>query len=437
MSVAGFFIPPMFVYPGARMSAGLRRGGPPGSVYKMSKSGWINEDLFVEWLVHFVQHTNSSPDNRTLLLLDNHTSHTSLAAYEFCKENGITVLSFPPHTSHRLQPLDVSFFGPLKRAYNSECALFMRNNPYEKIEREDIPKIFKSAYEKVAGVGKAVSGFEKTGIFPLNPDVFSDFIPASEIASKGLNVDETVGGENCSGSGYLLVDDEDKVPEDIHEDCRGAVPSDPAKAHSSKSAFGANQVFTGDTSNVTEEIEVGCSGSVTFAQISPLPVKASSSAEAKPKYRPKQHSEILTATPRKKFLEDRDGKRKKKLFKMSETKRQKVQQKKKTVEFKPREICLKGRKRKLFQDDSSSSEDGDRMNEKQLVSDSDDELFPQDVSGLPELNNTNDVCLFCGEFGRNNELWYRCVICSGWVHSECSAAESAHNFKCDYCLNKQ
>ncbi|KAJ8887226.1 hypothetical protein PR048_013441 [Dryococelus australis] len=50
----------------------------------------------------------------------------------------------------------------------------MRNNPYQKIEKEDIQLIFKCAYENVASVGKAVSGFEKTGIFLLNPYAFCD-----------------------------------------------------------------------------------------------------------------------------------------------------------------------------------------------------------------------------------------------------------------------
>ncbi|KAJ8887300.1 hypothetical protein PR048_013515 [Dryococelus australis] len=175
----------------------------------MSKSGWIYKELFSEWLQHFQQQTNSSTDNSTLLLLGNNSSHTSLAAYNFCKMNEITVMSFPPHISHWLQPLNVSVFGPLKNPYHSECSLFMRNNPYQKIEKEDIPRIVKSAYEKVSSVGKAVSGFQETEIFPLNSDVFcdEDFTPAlteAEITSVGHN-DEQVRTEYCN-SGCVSVE---------------------------------------------------------------------------------------------------------------------------------------------------------------------------------------------------------------------------------------
>ena len=55
-----------------------------------------------------------------LLILDGHTTHTkSLATIDYARENGIVILSLPPHTSHKLQPLNRSFFKPLKAAYNS------------------------------------------------------------------------------------------------------------------------------------------------------------------------------------------------------------------------------------------------------------------------------------------------------------------------------
>ena len=46
-----------------------------------------------------------------------------------CKNNGVVILSFPPHCSHELQPLDRSVYGPLKKYVNSFCDSWMRNNP--------------------------------------------------------------------------------------------------------------------------------------------------------------------------------------------------------------------------------------------------------------------------------------------------------------------
>ncbi|KAG5900229.1 hypothetical protein JTB14_008111 [Gonioctena quinquepunctata] len=33
---------------------------------------------------------------------------------------------------------------------------------------------------------------------------------------------------------------------------------------------------------------------------------------------------------------------------------------------------------------------------------------------------TDEICIICGEFGKNRELWYCCVECGIWAHSECS-----------------
>jgi hypothetical protein len=51
---------------------------------------------------------------RPVVLLDSHDLHLLVAALDFCKEKGVTVVFFPPHCSHKLQPLDRSVCGPLK-----------------------------------------------------------------------------------------------------------------------------------------------------------------------------------------------------------------------------------------------------------------------------------------------------------------------------------
>lgn len=71
----------------------------------------------------FVRPTN---DNRVLLILDNHESHLGLATINFARKNNIKI-AFPPHCSHRLQPLDVSVYGTFKKQLSIDT--WMRNNP--------------------------------------------------------------------------------------------------------------------------------------------------------------------------------------------------------------------------------------------------------------------------------------------------------------------
>jgi hypothetical protein len=59
-------------------------------------------------------------ENKVLLILDGHGSHKHLDALEFVKVNGVILLCLPPHCTHRMQPLDVSFFRPLDAYYNPE-----------------------------------------------------------------------------------------------------------------------------------------------------------------------------------------------------------------------------------------------------------------------------------------------------------------------------
>lgn len=174
LSATGIYVPPMFIFPRQRVKPSLRTGGPPEAIYECSKSGWINEDLFLKWLQHFTTNIGAHIQNSALLILDNHSSHQSLSAFEFCRKNGIHILSLPPHTSHKMQPLDVTFYGPLKSAYSRECDLFMKMHPYQKITHDSLALIFKKAYTRMATMEKAVKGFEVTGIYPLNPHIFDD-----------------------------------------------------------------------------------------------------------------------------------------------------------------------------------------------------------------------------------------------------------------------
>lgn len=117
MNAAGEFIPPMLIFKRVRMNDCLKKGAPPGTVFGCSKNGWITSELFVQWLEHFIKYTKLEKSNnkQVLLLLDGHTTHTkNIEAIHLACEYGIIMLSFPAHTTHRLQPLDRSFFKSLK-----------------------------------------------------------------------------------------------------------------------------------------------------------------------------------------------------------------------------------------------------------------------------------------------------------------------------------
>ena len=89
----------------------------------------MNTVLFVDYLENFAKNVRPSVNSSVLLVLDNHSSHVSLNAIEFARSNFIHKLSLPPHGSHKIQPLDVVFCGPLKAAYAIECGTWQVSHP--------------------------------------------------------------------------------------------------------------------------------------------------------------------------------------------------------------------------------------------------------------------------------------------------------------------
>lgn len=75
-------------------------GAPPGAKGTSTRTGWMNEDTWAEFLDHLIQHTNCTPDRPMLLILDNLKAHISLKAVEIAKSNGIVLLTLPHIPSH-------------------------------------------------------------------------------------------------------------------------------------------------------------------------------------------------------------------------------------------------------------------------------------------------------------------------------------------------
>src|SRR5699024_4365144 len=105
-SAVGNYMPPMFIFPRKRMKPELLDGAPPGSWGEAHESGWIQGYLFLKWLNRFIEWSHATKEDPVLLLLDGHATHVkSLEVIDLARENGVVLLCFPPHCTHRLQPL--------------------------------------------------------------------------------------------------------------------------------------------------------------------------------------------------------------------------------------------------------------------------------------------------------------------------------------------
>ena len=115
VSALGNTVPPMFVFHRKNYKDYFVNNGPPDCIGLGNGSGWVTDIEFNKYMQHFIKHVKPSSEYKVLLILDNHSSHLHFETLNLAKENGIVMLSFPPHCSHKLQPLDVLVFGPFKK----------------------------------------------------------------------------------------------------------------------------------------------------------------------------------------------------------------------------------------------------------------------------------------------------------------------------------
>ena len=113
-SGTGQVIPPFVIFDANNLNQLWTRGEVSGSRYGLSGSGWTDRELFYGWLEeHFLAH--AVPARPLLLLVDGHSSHYDPNSIRFARDHFVIIFCLPPHTTHEAQPLDVTFFGSLKK----------------------------------------------------------------------------------------------------------------------------------------------------------------------------------------------------------------------------------------------------------------------------------------------------------------------------------
>ncbi|XP_065648433.1 uncharacterized protein LOC136077952 [Hydra vulgaris] len=179
VSVIGNSILPYFIFPRVNFESHFIRDGPIGCGGSAHSSGWMTETNFLKYIKYFSIHARCSNDHPCLVLIDNYSFYLDVAVLDFCKENGITLLSFPAHCSHKLQPLDRNAYGPFKKFVNSACDACVTVNK-QLMTIYDIPGMVKTALPNAITPRNIISGFQATSIYSFNRDIFSEseFLPS-------------------------------------------------------------------------------------------------------------------------------------------------------------------------------------------------------------------------------------------------------------------
>ena len=166
-NATGQTIPPYIIFGAKQLNSLWMKDEVPGSRYALSDNAWIDQELFHFWMTeHFLNHAVAA--RPLLLLLDGHSSHFKLETIRFAQEHGIVVFCLPPHTTNECQPLDCSFFGPLKVHWRDVTHSFHQKYPTAVISKLNFNRLFKEAWLRAVTPQVLASGFRKSGVYPLN-----------------------------------------------------------------------------------------------------------------------------------------------------------------------------------------------------------------------------------------------------------------------------
>jgi hypothetical protein len=167
VSAIGAVIPPVLIIPGKiHMDSWYHSNLQGTELFLLSDSGFSNSQLALRWLQHFIEHTAPHEDKK-LLLLDSHKSHTSSDFIITAAKSNILIYTFPSHLTHILQPLDVGIFHPYKYHRREAVHKAIRDMDLDyKLASfiRDLPNIREQTFKE----STITHAFQKAGIWPIS-----------------------------------------------------------------------------------------------------------------------------------------------------------------------------------------------------------------------------------------------------------------------------
>ncbi|KAL8573331.1 hypothetical protein ACOMHN_032793 [Nucella lapillus] len=195
VSASGEVLDPLIIFPGKRFGYDPLEGFPEAHFAK-SDNGWIDGEIFATWLkTAFIPATNHLP-RPVILFLDGHKTHVTMAVSDVCRDKGIILYQLPSHSSHVVQPLDLTTFKPLKKGWRDEVMRFQEAES-DTVGKKDFAKLLKVAWKNGIDPDVVISGFRAAGIYPWNPDhvdltkLGPSRLYATEVTETATEVTET------------------------------------------------------------------------------------------------------------------------------------------------------------------------------------------------------------------------------------------------------
>ena len=101
-----------------------------------------------------------------VLFVDGHSTHGTLEAYTFRRENNVILYCLLEHASHIIQPCDLRLFSAMKDSWKKYVRDFQIEDIGEYVSKPKFAQVFKPAWENATTVDISVKAFRHSGLFP-------------------------------------------------------------------------------------------------------------------------------------------------------------------------------------------------------------------------------------------------------------------------------
>jgi 4-hydroxybenzoate polyprenyltransferase len=136
-----------------------------GWEFTATDNAWTSDSTAVEWLEKVFLPQTYTLEPR-LLILDGHGSHETTDFMYLCYQHNVHLLFLPPHTSHVLQPLDLSVFSSLKTHYRTAVGLLALLTDSSPIGKQNFLACYYKARNEALSAKIIKSGWKATGLWP-------------------------------------------------------------------------------------------------------------------------------------------------------------------------------------------------------------------------------------------------------------------------------
>jgi hypothetical protein len=141
---------------------------PEGCKGVQNENGYYTDEAYEEYVDFLLPQILDDGEWR-LLVLDGFGSHTTVpSVLQKFRQRKIIVMTMPSHTSHALQPLDVTCFGPTKKSFRISLSYLQRRYGLKTITKLHSCFVFEYALEVGCKSENIISGFRACGIFPFD-----------------------------------------------------------------------------------------------------------------------------------------------------------------------------------------------------------------------------------------------------------------------------